>query len=353
MAARTANILTTCTTPPLRESRRSTVAGAMATLGYTVPAFAAYCRGVSACRTRKLRSSPALPPRPRRPRRAVAALRWGRASRGRRHRRPRWRRVHAEQPARLQRPGRADLRHEPGHDRLSDERIRAGRPARTARPGRTGRDASPEDDRDDGRGRDRGGAGDQRCVVAAPDPTDGEDQNFGRRCGAARGVGLRRRAGVDAGRQYCLQPLGPRADRADRLGGPVPDADQRLPAAALARRDPAACGDRAVRGAGVRQAPGQRLRRRLRGARRRHGRGLGRSVDHRDHAVRPRARPRGAHPQGTVRQLTHRILRALSNAPALVGSARQKRYLAGAAMGDIYADPFDLRDLRAEPRKEE
>jgi NAD(P)H-flavin reductase/ferredoxin len=39
--------------------------------------------------------------------------------------------------------------------------------------------------------------------------------------------------------------------------------------------------------------------------------------------------------------------------PPMVKSARQKSYLAGAAMGDIYADPFDLRDLRTEPRKEE
>jgi hypothetical protein len=34
----------------------------------------------------------------------------------------------------------------------------------------------------------------------------------------------------------------------------------------------------------------------------------------------------------------------------MVTSARKWAYLAGAAMNDIYADPFDLKDLRAEPR---
>ncbi len=41
-----------------------------------------------------------------------------------------------------------------------------------------------------------------------------------------------------------------------------------------------------------------------------------------------------------------------SSAPAMVESARRKSYLAGAALGDIYADPLDLRDLRTEPREE-
>jgi NAD(P)H-flavin reductase len=36
--------------------------------------------------------------------------------------------------------------------------------------------------------------------------------------------------------------------------------------------------------------------------------------------------------------------------PPMVTSARKWAYLAGAAMNDIYADPFDLKDLRAEPR---
>ena len=36
--------------------------------------------------------------------------------------------------------------------------------------------------------------------------------------------------------------------------------------------------------------------------------------------------------------------------PEMVRSARKKAYLAGAAMQDIHADPFELRDLRTSPR---
>jgi len=36
--------------------------------------------------------------------------------------------------------------------------------------------------------------------------------------------------------------------------------------------------------------------------------------------------------------------------PPMVHAARQAANLAGAALGDIHADPFELRDLRARPR---
>ena len=36
--------------------------------------------------------------------------------------------------------------------------------------------------------------------------------------------------------------------------------------------------------------------------------------------------------------------------PPMVAGARKKAYLLGANLADIYADPFELQDLRAEPR---
>ncbi len=37
--------------------------------------------------------------------------------------------------------------------------------------------------------------------------------------------------------------------------------------------------------------------------------------------------------------------------PAMVHAARKTAYLAGAAMADIHADPFELMDKRAVPRE--
>jgi hypothetical protein len=34
----------------------------------------------------------------------------------------------------------------------------------------------------------------------------------------------------------------------------------------------------------------------------------------------------------------------------MVAGARKKAYLMGANLADIYADPFELQDLRTEPR---
>ena len=36
--------------------------------------------------------------------------------------------------------------------------------------------------------------------------------------------------------------------------------------------------------------------------------------------------------------------------PPMVHAARKQAYLMGAALADIYADPFELRDLRHTPR---
>ena len=38
--------------------------------------------------------------------------------------------------------------------------------------------------------------------------------------------------------------------------------------------------------------------------------------------------------------------------PAMVNGARKSALLAGATIPNIHADPFDFRDLRAEPRAE-
>ena len=38
--------------------------------------------------------------------------------------------------------------------------------------------------------------------------------------------------------------------------------------------------------------------------------------------------------------------------PPMVNAARKRAYLAGAALTDIHADPFELRDLRTEPREQ-
>ncbi len=63
------------------------------------------------------------------------------------------------------------------------------------------------------------------------------------------------------GRQHRLQPLGPRPDPADRLGRAGADADQRLPAAALARRHPAADRQGALHHPRAAAPPGLRHRR--------------------------------------------------------------------------------------------
>ena len=76
----------------------------------------------------------------------------------------------------------------------------------------------------------------------------------------------------DAGRQHRLQSVGARADHPARRRHSGADPDQRVPAAALARRAVAARRAGAHRRARNRQAAGQRRRRLHRGARRRLGR---------------------------------------------------------------------------------
>ena len=141
----------------------------------------------------------------------------------------------------IDRAGAADLRHEPRHRRLPDERVRRGRSARGAWPPRPASALHPL--RMEARTIDgtlHQGARDQRGVAAARDAPDRQDPHPHRRRRAPARAGLRRRAGRHAGRQHRLQPVGARADPAARRGPAGADADQRLPAAALARRAAAA-----------------------------------------------------------------------------------------------------------------
>jgi hypothetical protein len=91
-----------------------------------------------------------------------------------------------------------------------------------------------------------------------------------------------------------LQPLRPRPDYSARRQCAGPDADQRLPAPALARGAAAAHGRGGVRGAGAGEAAGQRRRRQSRGARRAARRGARGARRRPRHAVRRGPHLRGA-----------------------------------------------------------
>ena len=76
----------------------------------------------------------------------------------------------------------------------------------------------------------------QRSVAVPPELSGGAPAHPDRRQGAARRTGRRRRAGLDAGRLHRLQSFRPGTDHPDQCAAAGADADQPVPAAALARR---------------------------------------------------------------------------------------------------------------------
>ncbi|SOR32362.1 protein of unknown function [Methylorubrum extorquens] len=150
--------------------------------------------------------------------------------------RARRRRPDASGAAPLHGHAQADLRHEPRHGRLPDERVPGRRPARTAGGDQAFDDPPDDDDRHRHRGEQPHGAGDQRGLHAAPDPPDREAAGLGGRSCPPAGTHRRRHPRRDARRLDRLQPLGRRADPAAQRASPGADANLGLPAPALARR---------------------------------------------------------------------------------------------------------------------
>ncbi len=80
----------------------------------------------------------------------------------------------------------------------------------------------------------RDGDGIQRSLAAAPDQAGRARARVAQRCGEARGTRLRRHPAVIAGRFDRVQPVGARTDSSARFQRARDDADQPVPAAALA-----------------------------------------------------------------------------------------------------------------------
>ena len=178
--------------------------------------------------------------------------------RGRRHRRARRGRVHARcaSPAHAARDPL--LRHEPGHGRLSHERLRR-RPAHRAPPPATPTTLSPL------RMKATRFGGAEIELLAINEVSlhrqtgqGFQDPGLDRRPGPVGRDHLRRHPRRHAGRQLRVQPLRPRPDPSPERGGARAHRDQSVPPPALAWGAASARGAGTLRRARSEEAAGQR-----------------------------------------------------------------------------------------------